>query len=199
MGKIIHVVLQSLDGYIEGPEGEFYWPTKDMGVATYMRQLTEDAGTLLYGRATWDFMSDYWPYVEQRAFHPNDVDFAPVWRAKPKAVVSRTLDHASWDAGVFHDIESLAEATAYEHGTFLLCGGSELASALARHGLIDEFHIFIHPVMLGGGRPVFTDVKVCAALRLVESRVLDNQIVLLRHERLTSGCLSSPDVMADVR
>lgn len=186
MGKIVHLVHQSLDGYIEGPNGEFYWPANDMGVSAYLRELTEAAGTLLYGRVTWDFMSDYWPRAEQLAFHPGDAEFAPVWRAKPKAVVSRTLTDAPRDVRVFPDIASLAEAAAGEPGTFLLCGGSELASSLTRAGLIDEFHIFVHPVLLGGGRTVFTQVNTCAALRLSESRVLDDHIVLLRHERIAA-------------
>ncbi|WP_067570429.1 dihydrofolate reductase family protein [Nocardia acidivorans] len=186
MGKIIYLVHQSTDGYIEGPNGEFYWPADDMGVSGYLRELTEAAGTLLYGRVTWDFMSDYWPRAEQLAFHPGDREFAPIWRAKSKAVVSRTLTDTPPNVRVFGDIESLASAAAHDPGTFLLCGGSELASSLTRAGLIDEFHIFVHPVLLGGGRTAFSEVNISAALRLTESRVLDDHIVLLRHERVAA-------------
>ncbi|MGW5110963.1 dihydrofolate reductase family protein [Nocardia sp. NPDC004123] len=187
MGKIVHVVHQSLDGYIEGPNGEFYWPTMDSDVDAYWRGLADTAGTFLYGRVTWDFMSEYWPQAEQCAFHSGDADFAPVWLAKPKAVVSRTLDSAPWNTRVFSDFGSLADAAAREQGDFLLCGGSELASSLTRDGLIAEYHIFVHPVLFGGGKPAFIDVNVGAALRLTESRVLDKQVVLLRHERLEAS------------
>ncbi|SHG22346.1 dihydrofolate reductase family protein [Streptoalloteichus hindustanus] len=184
MGRIIHFVHQSLDGYIEGPRGEFDWPVMDSEIAAYSRELSTTADTFLYGRIVWGFMSNYWPRAEQLSDHPHDLEFAPIWRAKPKAVVSRTLQDAPFDARVFRDVESLARAKADESGTFLLFGGSELASSLTRHGLIDEYHIFVHPVLLGGGKPVFADVADRAALRLVESRVFDNQAVLLRHERV---------------
>lgn len=186
MGRIIHFVHQSLDGYIEGPNGEFDWPVMDSEIAAYSRELSIAADTFLYGRIVWGFMSYYWPQAEQLSDHPHDLDFAPIWRAKPKAVVSRTLDNAPHDARLFGDVDSLARAKADEDGTFLLFGGSELASSLTRAGLIDEYHIFVHPVLLGGGKPVFADGKDRAALRLVESRVFDNQVVLLRHERTTA-------------
>lgn len=186
MGRIIHFVHQSLDGYIEGPNGEFDWPVMDPEIAAYSRDLSAAADTFLYGRVVWGFMSYYWPQAEQLSDDPHDLAFAPIWHAKPKAVVSRTLEEAPFNARVFRDIESLSHAKDQEEGTFLLFGGSELASSLTRAGLIDEYRIFVHPVLLGGGKPVFADVKDRAALRLIESRVFDNQVVLLRHERVTT-------------
>ncbi|MFC7446927.1 dihydrofolate reductase family protein [Rhodococcus daqingensis] len=180
MGKIVHIVHQSLDGYIEGPNGEFDWPVMDSELSADTNELAEAADAFLYGRVVWDMMSNYWPRAEEMSTHAHDLAFAPIWRAKPKVVVSRTLESAEWNATVVADPATLAESK--QHRTLLLFGGSELASELTRRGLIDEYRIYVHPVVLGGGRPVFTDVKQRSALRLVESRVYGGQVVLLRHE-----------------
>ncbi|MEV0292601.1 dihydrofolate reductase family protein [Nocardia sp. NPDC050710] len=181
MGKIIHIVHQSLDGYIEGPNGEFDWPVMDSEMSEETNALAENADAFLYGRVVWEMMSYFWPRAEELSTHPHDLAFAPIWRAKPKLVVSRTLPAADWNATVVSDPDNLAELK--RDRTLLLFGGSELASELTRRGLIDEYLVYVHPVLLGGGKPVFSDVKLRAALRLVESRVYGGQVVLLRHER----------------
>ncbi|WP_067709990.1 dihydrofolate reductase family protein [Nocardia yamanashiensis] len=181
MGKIVHIVHQSLDGYIEGPNGEFDWPVMDPEMSEDTNALAEAADAFLYGRVVWEMMSYFWPRAEELSTHPHDLAFAPIWRAKPKVVVSRTLAAADWNATVVADPGALAEWKSDR--TLLLFGGSELASELTRRGLIDEYRCYVHPVLLGGGKPVFSDVKSRAALRLVESRVYGNQVVLLRHER----------------
>lgn len=183
MGKIIHIVHQSLDGFIEGPNGEFDWPVMDSTLSEETNALAESADAFLYGRVVWEMMSYFWPRAEELSTHPHDLAFAPIWRAKPKFVVSQTLSAADWNASVVTDPNDLAELK--RDRTLLLYGGSALASELTRRGLIDEYRIYVHPVLLGGGKPVFADVKLRAALRLVESRVYADQVVLLRHERIT--------------
>ncbi|WP_280264322.1 dihydrofolate reductase family protein [Nocardia wallacei] len=184
MGKIIHFVAQSLDGYIEGPNGEFDWPVMDPELSEYSRVAGDEADAFLYGRVVWDMMSSYWPKAEEISDHPHDLEFAPMWRAKPKVVLSRTLRSADWNTRVVHSPEELAAIKNDEDKTFIIFGGSDMAASLTRLGLIDEYRIFVHPVLLGGGKPVFTDTKLRAALRLVESRTFDNQVVMLRHERV---------------
>ncbi|QLY33791.1 dihydrofolate reductase family protein [Nocardia huaxiensis] len=180
MGKIIHIVHQSLDGYIEGPDGEFDWPVMDSELSIDTNTLAEEADAFLYGRGVWGLMSYFWPRAEQMSEHPHDLAFAPVWRAKPKYVVSRTLRTDEWNSTVIADPAELAEIK--RDKTLLLFGGTELASELTRRGLIDEYRVYVHPVLLGGGRTVFTDVKLRAGLRLVESRTYGGQVVLMRHE-----------------
>ncbi|GAB4583929.1 dihydrofolate reductase family protein [Nocardia sp. IFM 10818] len=185
MGKIIHFINQSLDGFIEGPNGEFDWPIMDPELSGYSREAAEQADGFLYGRVVWDMMSSYWPRAEEISDHSHDLEFAPMWRAKPKVVMSRTLRSADWNTRVVNSPEELAAIKDGEDKTLIIFGGSDMASTLTGLGLIDEYRIFVHPVLLGGGRPVLADLKPRRELRLVESRTFDNQVVMLRHELLS--------------
>ncbi|CAM5533234.1 dihydrofolate reductase family protein [Streptomyces abikoensis] len=185
MGKITHFVHQSLDGFIEGPNGEFDWPVMGPELSAYSQSLTAGADYFLYGRVVWDMMSGFWPRAEEYSTDPHDVAFAPVWREAPKLVVSSTLDgtEPGWNTrvigtNVVEELTALKEAGAH----LLLFGGSTLAGFLTEHRLIDEYQIFVHPVVLGGGKPVFHTPQRRMGLALTESRTFDDQVVLLRHE-----------------
>ncbi|MFF8599143.1 dihydrofolate reductase family protein [Streptomyces sp. NPDC015232] len=184
MGKITHFVHQSLDGFIEGPNGEFDWPRMDGELSAYSQALTDSADVFLYGRVVWDMMSGFWPRAEEFSTHEHDLAFAPVWRKAPKVVVSSTLTEADWNTRVINT-DVVEQLTALKDGGahLLLFGGSTLAGFLTEHGLIDEYQIFVHPVVLGGGKPVFTTPAQRMDLTLTETRTFDSQVVLLRHER----------------
>lgn len=183
MSRIIHFVHQSADGFIEGPNGEFDWPVMDAELAEYSRGLSETASAFLYGRVVWELMSAYWPRAEEISKDDHDLAFAPMWREKPKVVVSRTLESADWNAHVVGDLEELAAVKERSSEDLVLFGGTELAASLTEHGLIDEYRIVVHPVVLGGGKPVFKTPAKRLGLRLVEARTFDAQVVLLRFER----------------
>ncbi|UVS78148.1 dihydrofolate reductase family protein [Actinokineospora sp. UTMC 2448] len=180
MRKVIHFVHSSVDGYIEGPEGEFDWPAMGPELSAYSLALSERAGTLLYGRVVWGWMAGYWPTAESVSDDPHDLAFAPIWRATPKAVLSRTLTSAEHGARVVR-AEDLAELKAGDGGDLLLMGGTEAAAALTDLGLVDEYQVVVHPVVLGGGRPVFAPGKSRIPLRLAETRAFDGRSVLLRY------------------
>ncbi|MFF5205037.1 dihydrofolate reductase family protein [Streptosporangium sp. NPDC000396] len=185
MGKLIHFVHQSLDGFIEGPNGEFDWPQMGPELSAYSQELSRGK-VFLYGRVVWDMMSNFWPRAEQYSTHEHVLAYAPIWREASKVVVSRTLEKADWNARVIGEnvVEELTALKA-SGATLLLFGGSALASHLTEHGVIDEYQIFVHPVILGGGKPVFQRQSHRAGLELVESRTFDSQAVLLRHRRAT--------------
>ncbi|CAL9362214.1 putative protein YyaP [Nocardiopsis dassonvillei] len=182
MAELVHFVHQSLDGYIEGPDGEFDWPVMGPEMSEDSRALGEHADAFLYGRVTWDMMSGFWPHAERYSDDPHDLAFAPTWRDKPKIVVSRTLDKADWNTRVVDDAGKIADIKAAGEN-LILFGGSALAADLTRHRLIDEYRVFVHPVVLGGGKPAFPAPLGRLGLALVESRVLDSQAVLLRYRR----------------
>jgi dihydrofolate reductase len=184
MRKIVYLVHTSIDGFIEGPNGEFDWPAIGPELSEYGRRLTDRVDTFLYGRVTWELMASYWPQAESISDDPHDLAFAPVWRAMPKVVFSRTLPAADWNARVAAGslADEVAALTCRPGKDLLLTGGSQLAGALTELGLIDEYHIVVHPVVLGGGRPLFPAVKDRLAVRLVESRTFDSRSVLLRYE-----------------
>ncbi|MGC0331427.1 dihydrofolate reductase [Streptomyces sp. SAI-170] len=182
MGKITHFVHQSLDGFIEGPNGEFDWPHMAGELSAHSQALTAEADVFLYGRKVWDLMSGYWPRAEEFSTDAHDLAFAPVWREAPKIVVSSTLKEADWNTRVIGE-NVVEELTALKESgkNLLLFGGSELASFLTEHRLIDEYQVFVHPVVLGGGRPVLRGPLQRLALDLVESRTFDDKVVMLRH------------------
>ncbi|AUG78251.1 deaminase [Kitasatospora sp. MMS16-BH015] len=181
-GKITHFVHQSLDGFIEGPNGEFDWPAMGSELSEYAHSLTTSADVFLYGRLVWELMAGYWPRAEEFSTDEYDLAFARVWREAPKVVVSTTLTSADWNTRVINEnaAEELAELKR-GGAHLLLFGGSALAAHLTERGLIDEYQIFVHPVVLGGGKPVFGSPQQRFGLDLVEARVFDGQVTLLRH------------------
>jgi dihydrofolate reductase len=183
MRKIIYFVHQSLDGYIEGPNGEFDWPMVGPELSTYGRELDDQVDTILYGRVVWQMMSGFWPQAESMSNDPHDLAYAPVWRAKPKVVVSTTLTQADWNTRVIGaDVAEQVAALKQEAGQdIVLMGGQKLATTLARAGLLDEYRIVVHPVLLGDGRSLFDGQKGQTTLTLVESRSFDSRTVLLRY------------------
>ncbi|MCM0676660.1 dihydrofolate reductase family protein [Micromonospora phytophila] len=186
MGRIVYYVHQSLDGFIEGPNGEFDWPAMGPELSAYSFGLNDRTSAFLYGRRVWEMMSYYWPRAESISDHPHDLAFAPVWRRTPKVVVSRTLTGAEHGARVIGRGDLAEEITALKReagGDLLLTGGADLAGALTGLGLIDEYHLVVHPVVLGGGKPVFT-AKDRFDLGLVATRSFDSRAVLLRYDRV---------------
>ncbi|MEH0971993.1 dihydrofolate reductase family protein [Micromonospora sp. CPCC 205546] len=185
MREIIYGVHQSLDGFIEGPNGEFDWPQMGDELSAYSLAQCDRVGGFLYGRRVWELMAGYWPQVESISDHPHDLAFAPIWRRTPKVVLSRTLTAAEHGAQVVGGADLGKEVTALKEqpgGDLLLLGGAGAAGALTGLGLIDEYQIFVHPVVLGGGKPVFAATERIN-LRLVESRGFDGRSVLLRYRR----------------
>ena len=182
MRKLIYYVHSSIDGYIEGPNGEFDWPLMGPELSAYSLAMDETVDTFLYGRVVWEMMSGFWPQAESTSDDPHDLAFAPVWRATPKVVFSRTLTSADWNATVVGgDLVGTVDALKKRDGKdLLLSGGSSLAGSLASLGLIDDYRVVVHPVVLGGGKRLLpVDGRV--GLSLAESRTFDGTTVLVRY------------------
>src|SRR5258705_12785129 len=141
MRKIIYWVHTSVDGYIDGPKGEFDWPALGPELTEYSHAMNDRVDTFLYGRAVWDMMSNFWPNDESISQDEHDLACAPVWRRTPKIVFSRTLTNADWNTRVIGG-DLAKEVTALNHRrgkALLLTGGTRLAAALTERGLIDEY------------------------------------------------------------
>jgi dihydrofolate reductase len=180
MRKIIYWVHTSIDGFIEGPNGEFDWAIFNSELAEYSYALDDRVDTFLYGRKVWEMMSGYWPQADSVDDDPHTLKFAPLWRATPKIVFSRTLSEADWNTRVVGD-DLLGEVTALKQQPgqdLLLTGGVSLAGALTALNLIDEYHIAVHPVVLGGGRQLFGDPKQRLNLHTEATRLVDGQVVV---------------------
>ena len=182
MGELVYQVHVSLDGCVEGPRGEFDWAPMGPELAVHSETLTARSAVLAYGRRVWEMMAGYWPTAEALD-DPHGRAFAPVWLEMPKVVFSRTLAEARWNTRVLSGdpAEEVAALKAAHEKDILLIGGAELPAELSRLGLIDEYQVFVHPVVLGGGRRPFAVDAERLELELFETRGSAGRGVLRRN------------------
>ena len=185
MRKIIFMMSVSLDGYFEGPDHDLRWQSIDEEVHNHFNEWLATAGGFLDGRVTYELMASHWPTADQDpAASAPVIEFAGIWRDMPKIVFSRTLEQAGWNTTIVREVvpEQIRELKAQPGGD-LVIGGSILAAAFLAHDLIDEFRLYVQPVILGRGRLLFQPWDAPVPLRLAESRPFGNGVVLLRYER----------------
>jgi dihydrofolate reductase len=183
--RIIWTMSVSVDGYMEGPNREIDWHMVDDELHRHMNAWLGQAGGFLEGRLTYELMAEFWPTADQDPeATPTIVEFARIWRDMPKVVYSRTLQRADWNTTVAHDVvpgEILALKGQADGD--LVVGGAVVGSEFARHDLIDEYRLYVHPVVIGRGRPALRPSDAKVQLRLVETHTFGNGVVLLRYER----------------
>ncbi|MEV5984545.1 dihydrofolate reductase family protein [Streptomyces sp. NPDC052051] len=187
MRKIILMMSMSLDGYIEGPDREIDWHLVDDELHQHFNDVLKEMGAFLQGRVTYQLMADYWPTADRDpAASAPVVEYARIWRNMPKVVFSRTLQHADWHSTIVRDVdvEDILALKAQEGGDLVL-GGADLAAEFLRNDLIDEFRIYVHPVLVGCGKPLFHEAEAhhLTSLHLMHSRRFANGVVLLHYER----------------
>ena len=192
MRKIVFMMSVSLDGFFEGPDRELDWQLVDVELHQHFNEWLATAGAFLDGRVTYELMAGYWPTADQDPGASAPViEFARIWRDMPKIVFSRTLEQAGWNTTIVREVdpEEIQRLKAQPGGDpvvgggDLVVGGADLAAAFRAHDLIDEYRIYVQPVLLGRGRPLFQPSDVTAHLRLAETRAFGNGVVLLRFER----------------
>jgi dihydrofolate reductase len=189
MRKIILMLSVSLDGFIEGPDRELDWHMVDDELHTHFNEQLSAMGAFLSGRVTHELMAGFWPTADTDPTSTGPmVEFARIWRDMPKIVYSRTLDHADWNTMVVSDVvaEEVMELKAQPGGDLAL-GGADIAAAFMRHDLIDEYRLYVHPVVIGRGKPLFPASDTKIALHLAETRTFGNGVVLLRYQRPDAG------------
>ncbi|WP_353826532.1 dihydrofolate reductase family protein [Agromyces sp. SYSU T0242] len=174
----------SLDGYVAAPGDDLGWSAPSDELFEWWLDEERAIELLLYGRRLWETMSSYWPTGdEQPDATPAQIAFARNWRDTPKVVFSSTLREVDWNARVFAG-DAVAEITRLkaEDGGPMRVGGAALAGAAMRAGLVDEFAVVTHPVILGGGDPFFTALDAWTSLELVETRTFPGGVVMTRYE-----------------
>ena len=195
MRKIILMMSVSLDGFIEGPDRELDWHMVDNELHGHFNEQLSAMGAFLNGRVTYDLMAGFWPTADTDPSSTGPmVEFARIWRDMPKIVFSRTLERADWNTTVVRDVvaDQVMELKAQPGGDLVL-GGADIAAAFMRHDLIDEYRLYVHPVVIGQGKPLFqvSDTKI--NLQLAETRTFGNGVVLLRYERADPTGDSTPE------
>ena len=181
MASLIYLAIGSLDGYVEDEQGKFDWGALDEEVHAFVNDLERLAGTHLYGRRMYQTMVHWETNDGQGAVAR---DYADIWRAADKVVYSRTLRTVSSEkTRVERDFEAAAIKQLKESSqSDIAIGGAELAGQAIAEGLVDEFHLFLVPLLVGGGKRALP-AGVHAELELVDERRFGNGVVYL-HYRL---------------
>ncbi len=182
MAKLIYSVISSLDGYFEDAEGKFDWAAPDDDVLAFVNDLERPIGTYLYGRRMYETMV-FWETVSTEADEPAVFwDFAGIWRAAEKIVYSRTLlTPSSARTRIEREFKPDAVRQLKLSSTAdITVGGGELAGQVIGAGLVDECHLFLCPIVVGGGKRALPD-NVRAQLELLDERRFKNGVVHLHY------------------
>jgi len=182
MPKLIYVAIASLDGYVEDEAGSFDWAAPDGEVHAFVNDLVRPIGTYLYGRRMYETMV-FWETVSTGTDQPVvSRDFAEIWRAAEKVVYSRSLETVSsaktriepdLDPDAVRRLKETAKAD-------ITIGGADLAGQALALGLVDECHLFLGPIVVGGGKHALP-AKLRAQLELLDERRFLNGVVHLRY------------------
>jgi dihydrofolate reductase len=185
MRKLIYSMGVSLDGFIVGPDGKFDWSAPDEELHRFHNQQTRELGVHLCGRRLYEVML-YWETVDEDPSAAEHVlEFARIWQDLPKIVFSTTLETVEGNAtlatgGVAEEVAKLKE----QPGADVAVGGAGLASSLIELDLIDEYRLFVNPVIVGGGTPFFPAREERIDLELVETRTFGSRVVYVRYRRV---------------
>ncbi len=187
MAKLIYSAITSLDGYVADEDGNFDWAAPDEEVHTFINDLERPVGTYLYGRRMYEVMV-FWETGHTLADEPPPFiqDFAEIWQAADKIVYSKTLETVSsartrierdFDPQVVRQMKARAERD-------ITVGGPDLAAQAIKAGLVDEWHLFLTPILVGGGKRSLPN-NVRLKLELLDERRFGNGVVHLRYRTRT--------------
>jgi dihydrofolate reductase len=182
MAKLIYSAITSLDGYVADENGNFDWAAPDEEVHRFVNDLERPIGTYLYGRRIYETMV-YWETAHTLPDQPPFIqDFAGIWQAADKIVYSKTLDTPSsartrierdFDPDAVRRMKTSAERD-------ISVGGPDLAAQAIKAGLVDEYHLFLTPIIVGGGKQSLPD-NVRLELELLDERRFGNGVVHLHY------------------
>jgi dihydrofolate reductase len=182
MAKLIYSAIASLDGYTADADGRFDWAAPDDEVHAYVNDLERPIGTYLYGRRMYETMAVWETMGDGLDEHPITRDFGEIWRSADKVVYSTTLETASTPRTRIErafEPDAVREMKA-DAARDITIGGATLAGEALRAGLVDECHLFLTPVIVGGGTPALPD-GVRLQLELLDERRFGGGVVYLRY------------------
>ena len=174
-------VVMTVDGFYEGPDGEFDWPNVDEEFNQFAVANLNDTGLIIFGRVTYEGMAGYWP---TEAALQEDPIIAPLMNDIPKAVVSSTLEKAIWNNSILirgdvaNEIANLKSQPGRSIGIF---GSPNLTFSLIEMGLVDELRLMIHPVALGSGKSLFTTMRGRLTFDLLRTTTFESGNILLAY------------------
>ena len=183
MPILIYSMALSLDGYITGPDGAIDWAAPDEELLRFHNEQTRELTGHLCGRGLYEDMLG-WETAEQTRTDPVELEFARIWKAIPKVVFSTSLTTVEGNARLARgDVaDEVAELKNQPGAGIVSVGGAGLAASFVEKDLIDEYRLFISPVLLGGGTRFFPPLPKRLELELIETRLF-SQVVYLRYRR----------------
>jgi len=182
MRKLIYSMTVSLDGYIAAPDGAIDWSAPDEELFRFHHQQVQEIGVHLCGRRLYETMVYWETAADERPLAAEQAEFAQTWKALPKVVFSTTLQSVVGNTrlarnGVGEEVARLKE----QPGKDIAVGGAGLAATCMKLGFIDEYRLFVSPVLLGGGTPYFPAQEDRMNLELVETQTFGSRVVYLRY------------------
>jgi len=187
MRNLIFFMHTSLDGFVAGPNGEMDWIKVDDSMFDFVATMTAQADTALYGRVTYEMMQSYWPNAgEQPNASKHDKEHSAWYNKVSKVVLSRTIHETGLhNTKVIGDqlSENINKIKQQDGKNILIFGSPRASQSLLNEGLIDEFWLFVNPIILGKGMPLFKDITGTTKLKLVESKTFASGVIALHYKK----------------
>ncbi|MDE3182026.1 MAG: dihydrofolate reductase [Bacteroidota bacterium] len=187
MRNLIFFMHTSLDGFVAGLNGEMDWINLDETLFDFVATMTDKADTALYGRVTYEMMQNYWPTAgEQPNASKHDKEHSAWYNKVSKVVLSKTISEKGlYNTTVISDqlADNINKLKQQEGKNILIFGSPGASQSLLNEGLIDEFWLFVNPVILGQGMPLFKDITGTTKLKLAESKTFSCGVIALHYEK----------------
>lgn len=185
MRHLIFFIHTSLDGFVAGLNGELNWIKLDDAMFDFVATMTDQADTALYGRVTYEMMQSYWPTAgEQPNATKHDIEHSTWYNKVSKIVLSKTIHETELNnTKVISDqlSDNINKLKQMEGKNILIFGSPGASQSLSNQGLIDEFWLFVNPLILGQGVPLFKNVTGTTKLKLVESKTFACGVIALHY------------------
>jgi dihydrofolate reductase len=180
VGKLIYSLNISLDGFVETTDHGLEWANVDEEVHTWFNDQARTLDATLYGRRMYELMAAYWPTGEDDPAATDAMrEFSSIWKPMPKIVFSSSLEHVEHNARLVRgDVGSVLGDLRREFDGDLDVGGPDLAGQFVRLGLVDEYRLVVHPVVLGAGTPFWPELDAPLGLRLIDTKTFASGVEL---------------------
>lgn len=186
MRNLIFFMHTSLDGFVAGLKGEMNWIKVDDEIFDFVATMTANADTALYGRVTYEIMQSYWPTAgENPNASKHDKEHSAWYNKVSKIVLSKTMSEKGLENTTVisdHLAENINKIKKQDGKNMLIFGSPSASHSLLSHGLIDEFWLFVNPVLLGQGVPLFKGVTEMTKLKLIETKTFSCGVIALHYE-----------------
>jgi len=187
MRNLIFFMHTSLDGFVAGLNGEMDWIKVDEEMFDFVATMTEQADTALYGRVTYEMMQSYWPKAgEQPNASKHDIEHSTWYNRVSKVVLSRTMKEIGLQNTTVINDQLSEKINSIKHRgdkNILIFGSPRASQSLLNQGLIDEFWLFVNPIILGQGMPLFKNITGTTKLKFVESKTFTCGVIALHYAK----------------